>query len=121
MTDTVKLLGFRNDIPELMQISDLAVSSSKQEGLPVNLMEAMATGLPLIVSNCRGNRDLAIDNQNGYIIGDLNNSDEFASKIMKLIENDKLMSEFSSNSLDLVNQCSQEFIISNMKKIYGDI
>lgn len=54
----VHFLGFRKDIPELLQISDIAVSSSKQEGLPVNLIEAAMLGLPIVATDCRGNRDV---------------------------------------------------------------
>lgn len=59
--ENVNFLGYRNDIPKLLKISDLYVSTSKQEGLPVNLMEAMACGLPIVATDCRGNRDL-VDN-----------------------------------------------------------
>lgn len=57
----IQFLGYRTDIPKLMKISDLAVSTSRQEGLPVNLMEAMFCNLPIIATDCRGNRDLADD------------------------------------------------------------
>ena len=48
LENQVKMLGFRNDVEKLMLLSDVAVSASRQEGLPVNVMEAMATGLPLV-------------------------------------------------------------------------
>ena len=54
----VHFLGFRKDISELMQISDVAVSASKREGLPVNLIEAAMLGLPIVATDCRGNRDV---------------------------------------------------------------
>lgn len=54
----VHFLGFRTDIDKLLKISDLAVSSSKQEGLPVNLIEAAFCDLPIVATDCRGNRDI---------------------------------------------------------------
>lgn len=54
----VHFLGFRGDVLELLQISDVAVSSAKQEGLPVNLIEAAMVGLPIVATDCRGNRDV---------------------------------------------------------------
>ena len=54
----VDFLGYRNDIETLLKISDLAVASSLREGLPVNIMEAMACGLPVIASDNRGHREL---------------------------------------------------------------
>lgn len=56
--ENIKFLGYRKDIPKLLKISDLYVSTSKQEGLPVNIIEAMFSGLPIVATNCRGNRDL---------------------------------------------------------------
>ena len=69
LANNVHILGLRNDIPKLLQISDLAVSSSKREGLPVNIIESMCAGLPAVVSNCRGNRDL-VCKEGGKIFGD---------------------------------------------------
>ncbi len=61
VSEQILFLGFRNDIADLLQISDLEVSTSKQEGLPVNIMETMFSGVPIIATNCRGNRDI-VDN-----------------------------------------------------------
>lgn len=58
LENTVKLLGFRSDIAELLHAADVFVFPTKQEGLPGALMEAMASGLPCIASNIRGNSDL---------------------------------------------------------------
>ena len=57
-TGRLRLLGFRSDIVGLLQAADVFVFPSLQEGLPVALMEAMASGLPCIVSKIRGNEDL---------------------------------------------------------------
>lgn len=57
-TGRLKLLGFRTDIVDLLHCSDLFVFPSLQEGLPVALMEAMASGLQCIASRIRGNTDL---------------------------------------------------------------
>jgi len=77
----IHFLGFRNDIPKLLKISDLAVSSSMQEGLPVNIMEAIYVGLPVVATDCRGNRDLIKNGKNGYIVG-IDDKQEFCNKIL---------------------------------------
>ena len=56
LTNNVYLLGYRTDITKLMNISNLIISTSLHEGLPVNIMEAMSIGKPILVSPCRGNR-----------------------------------------------------------------
>ena len=59
LENNVFLLGYRKDIPKLLKISDCLISTSKREGLPVNLIEGAMSGLPIIATDCRGNRDLA--------------------------------------------------------------
>lgn len=117
LEDKVIFLGFRKDIHKLLQISDIAVSSSKREGLPVNVMEAMATGLPLVVSNCRGNRDLVKNEVNGYVI-DLDDVDNFADSIYKIYSDEALYNKFSKASLDLIRKYSLENVSKDMRAIY---
>lgn len=66
--------GYQTDVDAFLQITDVLVSSSKQEGLPVNIIEAMAHGLPIVASRIRGHLDLLEEYSNGnlYELGDLN-------------------------------------------------
>lgn len=77
----ILFLGFRNDIPKLLKISDLSISASLREGLPVNILEAVYCGLPIVVTNCRGNRDLIKHGKNGFIIKK-NDSEDFCKKVL---------------------------------------
>ena len=61
----VKLLGFRSDVADVYNAADVFVFPSFREGLSVALMEAMASGLPVICSSIRGNTDL-IDEHGGF-------------------------------------------------------
>ena len=93
----VKFLGFRRDVPKLLSISNLALSSSKREGLPINIVEAMYMGVPVVATNCRGNRDLIRDNKNGFLIYS-NTPQEFATKIEKIYKSPKLAKKFVDES-----------------------
>lgn len=79
--DRIHLLGYRRDIPEIYGTANICVFPSIQEGLPVAVMEAMASGLPCIVSDIRGNRDL-IDRQSGGIMVDPKNVNEWVEAIL---------------------------------------
>lgn len=60
------LLGYRSDVISIMKSCDIFVFPSKREGLSVALMEAMACGLPCVVSDIRGNVDLIENNINSF-------------------------------------------------------
>lgn len=115
--ENVCFLGYRNDLGDIMNMIDVAVSSSRQEGLPVNVMMAMAVGLPLIVTDCRGNHDLVTHGKNGYITG-INDTEEFASLVKRLYGSKDLIKRFSKNNLDLIKAYSLESIIKQMEIIY---
>lgn len=68
VSGNVKFLGFRNDLPEIYKTADLFAFPSFREGLSVSLMEAMASGLPVVCSDIRGNNDLIEDNSGGILI-----------------------------------------------------
>ena len=63
----VLFLGFRQDVAALLKAADLFFFPSFQEGLPVSLMEAMAAGLPCVVSRVRGNADLIRQGDGGLL------------------------------------------------------
>lgn len=107
--------GYRLDVVNLMKASDIYILSSYQEGLPVALMEAMACGLPAIVSNIRGNVDL-IDNDEGGYIFDPKDAKELERKIKKLINNENLIKKFGR-----YNYCKIEnFNLKEVEKIMYD-
>lgn len=63
----VKLLGFREDIPQLLAIMDLVVLPSHREGMPRTILEAMASGKPVVATNIRGCREEVIHGVTGLL------------------------------------------------------
>lgn len=119
LENIVKLLGYRKDIPNLMALADLALSSSRREGLPVNVMEAMAAGLPLIVTDVRGNRDLVRDGENGYVV-EIDKPECFADAIRWLYNSEDLRRDFGKRSLELIEIYSLPNILQTMKAVYQE-
>ena len=68
ISDMVSFLGFRNDVNELINISDIGVLLSYREGLPRNIMELMANGKKVIATDIRGCRDLVCNENVGQLV-----------------------------------------------------
>ncbi len=120
LDSNVKFLGYRKDVKNYLILSDIAVASARQEGLPVNLMEAMATGLPLVVTDARGNRDLVVEGENG-LINDLYDQVGFANSIEKLYKNKNLREFFGQQNIKLVRKYSIKNVLQEMKTIYREV
>ncbi len=106
----VHFLGFRNDVPRLLKVSDLAVSSSMREGLPVNLLEAGFSGVPVVASNCRGNRDVA-----GAIKVNKFDSSAFSKKINGFTIKSVKFPNHKKNKID---KYKIEKVLNKVAKIY---
>lgn len=115
--DKIHFLGFRNDIENLLKVSDIAVASSLREGLPVNIMEAMACGLPVIANDNRGHRELIQDDKNGWIIE--NNSSDFSKKIIALAKNNELKNDLGMQGRNkIVSAFSIQKVLEEKRSIY---
>ena len=112
----VVLTGYRRDVPKIFKITDIAVSTSKREGLPINLVEAQMSGLPIIATNVRGNNELAITNENGFIV---ESKEEVIEKIKFLIENENIRKDMGKESLEKSKKYRLEDVLKEMDKIYN--
>ena len=81
MEDRIHFLGYVQNMEDLYPICDVAVSSSKTEGLPFNVMEAMACGLPVLISDIKGHRDL-VENQKEFLF---HTEQELTEKIIRYL------------------------------------
>ncbi len=117
-SDRVKLLGYRTDVRELYRAVDLFVFPSFREGLPVSVMEAMASGLPCVASDIRGVRDLVVDGENGLLC---NSSDVVAmtKAVSCLAEDVCLREQFAVCAKKRVKAFGHETVGECMMKIYN--
>lgn len=120
MEKQVHLLGYRRDVYEIYKACDIFVHPSYREGLSVAVMEAMASGLPCLVSDIRGNRDLIINGKNGILFS-LKNQKKLENDIGYLRENYDKFRKYTENNSINVKQYSKDFIIEQMAKIYSGI
>lgn len=118
--DIVKFLGYRKDIADLCQASDVYVSVSLQEGLPVSVIEAMACGLPIVASDIRGHRDNVVDGENGVLFA-LGDSKSMCDGVLDIYKSMELHERFSRNSVELAKKYDLKSIRLKMSKIYDEV
>ena len=114
--DHVVFLGYRHDVPDLLRCSDLFAFMSFREGLPVALMEAMSSGLPVICSRIRGNTDLVDQDVEGMIAE--NTPQAVAEGILELYRNPEKRQRYGIAAAEKVKQFDAENVHRIMKEIY---
>lgn len=116
----VHFLGFRNDIVKLMKCSDIFVMPSFREGLSRAVMEAMASGLPVIASEIRGNVDLIEEGKNGYLFNP-NDAVKLKEIILSLVNNCKEIDRISKNNIEGSAKYDFNNIKDEIKSIYSGV
>lgn len=117
LEDCVQFLGYRSDIPRIMNAADIYVFPSLQEGLPVALMESMAAGKAAACSRIRGNTDL-IDEEGGVLF-DPRSVDDCADAIEWLLASD--FEKMGNYNAKKILGFSRETVNRHMAAIYKNI
>lgn len=116
----VHLLGYREDVGDLYKIADIFVLPSLREGLNVSLMEAMASGLPVICARIRGNVDL-IEDISGGILCAKNRTDEYEETISRVLINKTLRRMMVERNLYKIQDFDTAKIMEMNRLIYRNI
>lgn len=119
VANNVHFLGYRTDVKELMNTSDIFVMPSIREGLSRSIMEAMASGLPCVVSRIRGNVDLVKDGENGYVV-EADDVVSFTEKMGELIRDEGLRTRMTERNLRRIKDFNIETVKDRIGKIYRE-
>jgi glycosyltransferase involved in cell wall biosynthesis len=103
LQDKVVFLGFREDVPELLQTVDILAMPSRMEGLPFVLLEAMATGLPVVASDLECLREVISHGENGFLVP-VGDSVALANAIEHVLQNKHLRKEIGRKARETVVQ-----------------
>lgn len=117
VSEQIHFLGFRSDIKSLLTAADIFLFTTKQEGLPRSMMEAMASGLPCIASKIRGNTDL-LDGTNGGFLCETTDVSAYAEKLRLLAKDKTLRETMGKNNLITIQKFSTETVSEEIRKIY---
>ena len=113
----VDFLGFRKDIGQLIALSDIGISASRQEGLPMNMAEEMYAGLPVVASEDRGHKELVDNGRNGFIFkqGD---TIGFVSQVLQLAKNPDMRVRFGKSAKEKMQRFTLENALKEIAHIY---
>lgn len=115
--DRVIFLGNRSDMSDIYHMADCFILASYREGLSRSIMEAMACGLPCIVTDIRGNRDL-IDKDFLFKPTDI---DALAEKIIMVSESQDLRNIVKARNLEKITEFSFEKVVEKLSEIYKEV
>lgn len=119
--DAVRFLGDRMDIPDLLSAIDIFVLPSLWEGQPISLLEAMASGKPVIASSVDGISDILMHEGNGLLVLP-KDVDSLAQAMIRLNKDKSLFSRLSSQAAETVaEQYSARKMAEQIGQLYIDV
>lgn len=116
IADHVHFLGYRQDVPRLHQASDLFVFMPFREGLPVALMEAMASRMGIVCTRIRGNTDLIEDGKTGLFTD--NTPEALVQAVKRLYADPQLRHTLGENAGEQAQNFALSTVEAQMKAIY---
>ena len=101
--DLVWMPGDRSDVPDLLAMMDVFVLPSLAEGISNTVLEAMASGLPVVATNTGGNPELVSDDINGYLVP-VNDSAALASRLQLMLDDLERTRALGAQGREIVHQ-----------------
>lgn len=115
----VSFFGNLDNIAAFLSITDIGIFPSQFEGFPISLIEKMAMELPVITSDIDVFRDLILNSENGFLCS-VNNPDDYADKLMKLIEDKDLRLKIGKNAKETVAKYDIKRIVNETLHFYEE-
>ncbi|MCD4997446.1 glycosyltransferase [Enterococcus gallinarum] len=119
LNNEIIMTGYTTSVSEYLKAADIYISTSLQEGLPINIIEAMFTNIPCLVTGCRGNVDLIEGYSNGKIIAlDQHVKENFVQSLNEFVNKLEITNKFIETSNDEINKYDLEQVTNVLWKIY---
>lgn len=121
LENAVIFTGKRDDLPELLSISDLMFLLSEKEAFGLVLLEGLACGVPAIATNIGGIPEVIEDGVNGYLVP-VGNTDQAAERALALLSNEGLYEQFRKNALRTLNgKFRSSVIVEQYEQLYYEV
>ena len=119
--NSIKLTSWVSDVASFNAGMDIICLTSKNEGTPVSLIEAQASGVPVVTTDVGGVRDILIEEETGFVVP-VDNQQLFIEKLLILIEDEKKRKKMSQNGWTFVKEkFHYNTLVKNMTKLYSDL
>lgn len=117
----IQWLGQRDDVPAILSITDMGLLCSHEEGFSNSVIEGMALGLPMIVTDVGGNAEAVIHNKTGLVVPP-KNPEALAAAILQLANDSELRQTFSLAAEQRVkDEFSLEHCVNAYQQIYAEL
>jgi glycosyltransferase involved in cell wall biosynthesis len=120
MGDRLRLLGWRDDVADLYCAADIFVFASHREGLPIAPIEAMASGLPVVVSDIPGCREEVEHGESGLVFA-TGDAKELADAVAKLMTQADMREELAANARERARMFGIERVLDRQVELYREI
>ena len=117
--DCIYFAGYQTDVARFFNSARVFVLTSRREGFPNVFLEAMACGIPCVVSNCGDIVDLAEDGANSLVVQDPEDAAGFARAVETLLADATLRQRLSKAALETIGQLSQDKVAGQWEHILG--
>jgi glycosyltransferase involved in cell wall biosynthesis len=117
LSDRVHLAGWRNDVPEILAASDLLVLPSLWEGMPNVVLQAMASGLPVLATDVEGVRELLGPTADAQVVA-YGDTELFSEKLVAIMSDQSLASDLGRQNRE---RAANEFTLDRMAAAYQDL
>lgn len=118
LENNVRMLGYVTNLQEYQKIADVCVACSKREGLPLNVVEAMLSGTPVVATKNRGHRELLHNGETGFLV-EIDDVITLEKRVLELLSDEKMYERIQLNAKRYAKVYTFDNVKIELMKVYG--
>lgn len=117
LENNAKLLGYRTDLQDIQHVADVLVSCSRREGLPLNIVEAMLSGTPVVAVHNRGHDELISDGETGFLV-EQDDAEAMADRVLQILGSAETQSRLAGAAKEFAGRYGRASVEKELEKLY---